>query len=711
MALTPVSPTTQGVCGMMQWSAVSDSGAYHAVWGIDPRAEWLLGPGLPDFLPGGEKQPFPFILRVESVETAEYFNALVAAQRVFIPQFEAGDPKPLEPGDIVTAFADKAFFQQLAEHEASTAPLLKQIQFSLPMPDPLLRLGWMPGMAAPRVRPLNVMPRLRPWGPGTVIMAIIDDGIAFAHERFRRAPHETRIEYFWRQEGERLPDGSAPYGQEWTKEEIDALLLKHAGGEEEAIYREAGLLDYRRPTPKPLALRLTHGTHVLDLAAGESLAQARDDRPIIAVQLPTAATADASGANLEHAVEDALYYIRARARLLAGSGPALPVVVNFSYATQTGPHDGTSPLETLIDRLVLEEKMPMRIVLPAGNGHAARCHAEADFQTGELVDLPWRVQPDDQTPSTVQIWMPHVGDLAPTASRMEFSIVTPAGEESLWLGEQPGAWMALRDRGEIICRADYKFMPLPTARGVFTVTLEPTARLLPAEPVAPGIEVAPHGVWRLRMRNLSLTGPDWPKLWIARDDVVLGYPRRGRQSYFDHDGYVRFDAQGRPVEADPQPPICPVRRTHMMNGLGTGQQCLMAGGFVHSAYRVAAYSAGGPAVPNAKHLRGSPIPLKPAAALVSEDTSVHQGVLAAGTRSGVCLPMGGTSVAAPRLARWVADQLAQSGQGGHDDVANQAKQEEAKLPKALPPAAPHRAGWGRISSFPPEVGEGRRYWS
>jgi hypothetical protein len=696
---------------MMQWSKVNDAGAYHAVWGLDPRAEWLLGPGLADFLPGGEDQPFPFILHVDSVETAEYFNALVAAHRVFIPQFEGGDPKPLESGDIVTAFADKAFFQGLAEHEASTAPLLKQIQFSLPMPDPLRRLGWMPGLAAPRFKPPVVTPRLRPWGPGTVIMAVIDDGIAFAHERFRRAPLETRIEYFWRQGGELLADATAPYGREWNKEEIDALLRKHADHEEDAIYREAGLLDYSRPTPKPLALRLAHGTHVLDLAAGESPACARDDRPIIAVQLPTAATSDASGANLENAVEDALYYIRARAKLLAGGGPALPVVVNFSYATQTGPHDGTSPLETLIDRLVLAEELPMRVVLPAGNGHGARCHAEADFQASPLIDLPWRVLPDDQTPSTVQIWMPHAGDLPPTPSRMELSVVTPAGEESLWLSEQSGAWMALYDRGHIIGRVEYRFAPLPTARGVFTVTLQPTARLLPAEAGALGIQVAPHGVWRIRMRNLSLSGPDWPKLWIARDDVVPGYPRRGRQSYFDHDGYVRFDAQGRPTEADPQPPTCPVRRTHMMNGLGTGQQCLMAGGFVHRAYRVAAYSAGGPAVPNARHRKGTAIPLKPAAALVSEDTGVHVGVLAAGTRSGVRLPMGGTSVAAPRLARWVARQLARSGKGGHDALEQQARQEEAKLPKTTPPAAPHRAGWGRISSFPPEVGKGRRYWS
>ena len=35
---------------------------------------------------------------------------------------------------------------------------------------------------------------------GTVVIGIIDDGIAFAHERFRSSPTQTRIEYIWLQE-------------------------------------------------------------------------------------------------------------------------------------------------------------------------------------------------------------------------------------------------------------------------------------------------------------------------------------------------------------------------------------------------------------------------------------------------------------------------------------------------------------------------------
>jgi diguanylate cyclase (GGDEF)-like protein len=40
---------------------------------------------------------------------------------------------------------------------------------------------------------------------------------------------------------------------------------------DEALYRAAGLIDFSRTGPKPVALRVSHGTHVMDIAAGNGL--------------------------------------------------------------------------------------------------------------------------------------------------------------------------------------------------------------------------------------------------------------------------------------------------------------------------------------------------------------------------------------------------------------------------------------------------------
>ncbi len=430
----------------MQWTKESFSNPYGAIQGMDPRAEWLLGPGIADFLPEGPDQPFPFMLHIDNEKTATYLNRTLSARtNLFMPQFWPGEPRTLSAGDHIGAFATKDFFDEMARSAPELAQGLRQrIQFSLPMSNTASRLGWRPGEVAPQVQEPVPGYGSGEWAPDKVIVAVIDDGIGFAHERFRIGPGETRIEFFWHQDGMAPPQSSAPFGREFGKAEINALLQAASSGGEDEIYRKAGMLDFRVPGHKPLGLRLAHGTHVLDLAAGEDPAQRRRNRPIIAVQLASVATENASGANIEFYVEAALTYIRTRAKLLAGKGPPLPVVVNFSYATQTGPHDGTARLEEFIDRIVRLKDPPMRVVAPAGNGHAARCHAEADFSTSALVELPWRVQPDDLTPTVAEIWMPHADGSPPAGqphgclARHAIGFGKPAAERGAWLLDRVG---------------------------------------------------------------------------------------------------------------------------------------------------------------------------------------------------------------------------------------------------------------------------------
>jgi hypothetical protein len=80
---------------------------------------------------------------------------------------------------------------------------------------------------------------------------------------------------------------------------------------------------------------------------------------------------------------------------------------------------------------------------------------------------------------------------------------------------------------------------------------------------------------------------------------------------------------------------------------------------------------------------------------------VHWGVLAAGSRSGSVVAMGGTSVAAPRAARWIADDLGAGGRGDRAAVQAHATADEGGYPPGTPPPPPlERGGAGRIKLDP-----------
>ncbi len=187
-----------------------------------------------------------------------------------------------------------------------------------------------------------------------VVIGIVDDGIAFAHERFRKIVNAipvSRVEYWWLQDG--TLHGNVPFGCELLKAEIDQLLTTctHAGAvDEDELYQRAGLNDFQLEGHKSAAWRAAHGTHVMDLAGGFDPDPPFDNRPIVCVQLPIRVTADTSGASLFPYVPLAMTYIVNRALQIGVSR----VVINLSYGRIAGPHDGTSPLEDAIETLVAQ---------------------------------------------------------------------------------------------------------------------------------------------------------------------------------------------------------------------------------------------------------------------------------------------------------------------------------------------------------------------
>jgi len=676
--------------------------------GMDSRADWLLNFGLHDYIADVKTTLVPFIMNIHDESQVETIARLIEDGQIYIPGMYAQHGN-IQANKFFTAFALKSFFDELAI--AETMPLkglreaAKEILLCAPhvsaQPD-LRRKGTTGALVEPAFE-------ARTWPDDTVVIGIIDDGIAFGHQQFRHEDR-TRVQFFWRQDGLAQNPRTVDYGSELSKYDgngrsgIDSLLTESTFGgsvDEDSFYHRAGMIDFNEPgaSHKAVAWRASHGTHVLDLAAGASPSDMVANRPIICVQLPTTVVADTSGATWRDKVKNGMDYIIQRASLLTGEGESpLPVVINFSFGVLAGPHDGTGIMERDFDQLIASYDK-LRIVLPAGNSHLSRCHAHLSFDNqGESIELQWRVQPDDRTSSWLHIWMPNDNLTAPASDQITLQIEEPGGIQTPILGDSnPGAGVTIvDDSGQEICLAINTFEAGQTQRSHFSIRLQPTARLENSEPIIPPrgkpLPIAPSGVWKIKLQNVNLSPDEHVEAWIERDDTVFGYARRGRQSYFDHPCYKRFNAQGVVIEDDP-PDACPVQRAGLINAIGTGRETIVIGGVQGKERRVAAYSAGGPVTPAAGttgHRIG------PDALSVSDDSRVHMGVLAAGSRSGSVVALSGTSFAAPRIAREVANDLANGGSGDREFVKNLALLHESSAPPIPPQPTPERGGWGRI---------------
>lgn len=528
-----------------------------------------------------------------------------------------------------------------------------------------------------------------------VVIGIIDDGIAFAHARVRTALGQSRVEYWWLQDGPwSSKPGALSVGTELARGQINALLNKctHGGAvDEDELYQRAGLTDFHREGHNSAAWRGAHGTHVMDLACGYDMSDGRDDRPIIIVQLPARTTADTSGGDLGYYADYAIKYILDRAQKIgiARGFTNLPVVINFSYGRIAGPHDGTSEIERMIEDHIARAAargVTLRVVLPAGNNYLARCHAQLAFdRPGRSHSLHWRIQPDDQTPSYLEVWMPK-RPAGKARARVRLTVTTPTGDRKS-ITDRHGALESWDSPAGIYAQMRYTDMVAPTSRGLFLLTLRPTADLDPRN------ALAPSGAWTITLTNKTLTPTNEVHAWIQRDDSLYGHPIRGRQSYFDDPDYRRFDEGGRAIEIDD--PKSPVRRAGTLNAIATGASPVVLGGYLGRETVAAPYSAAGPDAA-ATQLRNGPD-----AMTVSERSRAHAGLRAAGARSGSSVAMGGTSVAAPQITRWIAEQLAAGRPGDRDAAAARAREDEQSRPPSTHPRPdPTRGGAGRIKPHP-----------
>ncbi len=370
--------------------------------------------------------------------------------------------------------------------------------------------------------------------PNTAIVAVIDDGLAFAHEQFRKMDQSnlaTRFKYFWNQDdttGAGQPPGFG-YGRELTSNDIDPLL---------AGYSWSGIVDedqlYRKLGQNLAARRLKHGTHVMDIACGIDLAKVQSNSPyLIGVQLPKGVTKGTSGGLLTPAALDAMHFILNRADQIASdeSTGSLPVVVNLSYGIIAGPHDGSSLLERAIDQLIATRPTALRVVLPAGNYYLSRCHAQFDLAAGASKVLRWRIQPDDKAESAVDVWLPEL-TAAQQRPRIQVRLTSPTGEVTPWV--TPGNIFPPPTLGT----SRYQVQNIDTGFGrpQISIYVAPTAQ------ADPNPRIAACGTWLIELKNIGSAVAI--EAWVQRGDTPFGYPLAGRQSRFDDPDYVCFSRRG-----------------------------------------------------------------------------------------------------------------------------------------------------------------------
>jgi Subtilase family len=581
-------------------------------------------------------------------------------------------------GAVLPAQANQAFFQKFKPE--ALAKFVRRIEIDLPQ-DAVLALKPLDKDAPPAQgrQPLR----------GKVV-AIIDDGCAFAHPHFVRpvagAPlFATRVKRLWDMNvrGPQSPVGSpaifagmgypGQYGCDYADSDLNALIAKHTHSgriDEDNVYAEFAASTLGNVNR--LARRAAHGTHVMDLACGPYFVQdtmctrenaetanptweaAQDDASgvqIIFVQLPMRTVQDTSGRNtMTTDVLNAFAYI------VSQCADDAQMVVNLSWGALAGPHDGSHVLEQAIDKLIVNQRMlhPMplpqnrlQVVVPAGNGVQSRTHANFKLRPAQSQTLHWRTEPDDTTESYVEIWLPQMmqvevtisdpfGNVFPTVVKGDVKNLTNY-ESKL---DPPGSVLG-------VCYNDGK---LNGQQGhCILIALAPTA-----DPDNLRV-TAPHGVWKISITNVC-THKGVVDAYVERDDVALGTRRGARQSYFEDVHYDRMaiddDVQ---VDLDcANPQAATVRREGVFNNIATGMHTIKAGGVRETDLEIAEYSPHHFYSGRAKRANTA-TPVHHYA--TTEESRTLHGLRAAGTRAASTVRLSGTSMAAPQIARDLVNAL------------------------------------------------------
>jgi subtilisin family serine protease len=504
----------------------------------------------------------------------------------------------------------------------------------------------------------------------TVVQALIDDGIAIGHDLFRKSATSSRIEHA--RIFDAPPDNASTtsVGRGLDKADIDRLLCECSSGgflDEDLFYQRTRQVNTATDVFSTVALRRSHGTHVMGLSAGQTMAYACENRPIICATLPSRVVRDTTGVDMLPLLYLAFHILVKQARRFrTASGGIVPVVFNFSYGNNGGPHDGTGLLATMFEHYFGEnadqgELEPQKawLTLPAGNSNLERLHALDETSSADgNVQLDVSLLPDDGTPTHLQFWLPaSCEDDQPNFASLK--VTAPFGGEMGVIQTQPGQHSALcNSNNKQVAWLAYQFVGGATQRGLVTLSINPTGNLKETA------DLAPAGRWRVEIERNEQAPQEPIHVWILRDETLPGMQPGGRQAYFSNPDYKRFDRYGAPLAVDPPDNQSPIRRSGTLSGFACGPSPIVVAAYTEQSAHMSPYSTSGPlnASENSPRLerQGPDLTAK------GDDSPVLRGVISAGSRSGSWVRLSGTSVAAPQIARLASKHIKDRTNNGRD---------------------------------------------
>ena len=304
-----------------------------------------------------------------------------------------------------------------------------------------------------------------------VLLAVLDSGITWDLEVFRKADGSTRIRYLWDQTVSeetasmrygKMPDGFS-LGTEYTAEEINAALQTHA------------LDRYRLIPSRDLS---GHGTAVAGIAAGKSAdgfyTGAAPEAELIVVKLGLPGNSGGVEEGFPRTTEilRGVTYALWKARQLN-----MPLVINLSFGNSYGSHDGSSLLERFLDNA--SEIGKTVICVGSGNEGAARGHFAGNITRDSRVEL---AVGNYERSLNIQLWKNY-------SDVFRIRLQSPGGEEAeLTTNIQGGKYTLKLEQTRILV---YLGEPLPYAvaqeiylemipvtgsyinAGIWTIRLEP----------------------------------------------------------------------------------------------------------------------------------------------------------------------------------------------------------------------------------------------
>ncbi|MGL6197990.1 MAG: S8 family serine peptidase [Lachnospiraceae bacterium] len=261
-------------------------------------------------------------------------------------------------GLVVEILSENYAIMDLSEEEQFILSMKPQIEYI--EEQKLLSLLGTPAMTTPCITAVRENYDLT--GKG-VLIAALDSGIDYLHSAFRKEDGTTRIISIWDQNVKGIPPAGFDIGNVYSQEQINAAI------------------DGTATDLIPVEDYLGHGTAVAGIAAGNDRGLAPEASLLIVRPAQSTSPYMTTDINLMRGIKYAIDMATAR---------NMPLVINMSYGTNQGSHDGSSLFEQYINDMAARWRTVF--VVPTGNEGISGKHFQGKVSTGDSIDATFTIQ-------------------------------------------------------------------------------------------------------------------------------------------------------------------------------------------------------------------------------------------------------------------------------------------------------------------------------